>query len=168
MPAPPADDFGQFLQQQRLGKPIYHSGELLYQCGYAAGMATANRQSHATIKRWQCLGLAAATIVCMLIGRQLFPTTQTPNAGKTAQIKTPVPVETTLPPAQLYKQEQDSLLAQQQADNTAQPSVLSASPWQIQLTGLPATTAESIPTVPNQSNKILRPSDYHLLIQGDV
>jgi len=168
MPKPPADDFEQFLQQQPLGKPSGHSGELLYQCGHAAGMATANRQSQATVKRWQTLGLAAATIACMLIGVQLLPTTPTPNGGQTTQTKTPVPEATTLPPTQLYKQSQDSLLAEQQPDSTGQPNVLSASPWQLQLTGLPATTAEPIPTVPNQGNKILRPRDYDLLIQGDV
>lgn len=180
-PTCPDEDFEHFLKQQRLGPPVNRSGELLYQCGYAAGLAAALQQTNAATKRWRLVGLAAAAVACVSLGLNVFPVSPTPRNESIAQadshfdFKLDSPddsqaAETASQPG-LRNGERlwESFLAPQRPQVQQEAaSTLRASSWKLPLPDIQATIQSPVPAVPAANHKILQPNDYHLLFQGEV
>lgn len=177
-----ADEFERFLQQQPLGPPTEHGSELLYQCGYAAGMVAAQRQAHSSIQRWRLVGLAAASIACLALGLNAYPTAQTPPVVETvaqansASSETPATSSETSTsngsPQPVGSRDMERrwnrLLTQQRPDDPSQATTPRPSTWTPPLPEIPARVQGSVPAAPAANQKILQPNDYHLLMQGDV
>ncbi len=166
----PDEDFEHFLKQQRLGPPVNRSGELLYQCGYAAGLAAAQQQTKATTSRWRLVGLAAAAVACVSLGLNVFSMSQMPRGESLARVDPAVDSQTTETPSSIDdKRGWESILLKQRPPVAEQAGgTLRASSWKLPLPEIQATIQGSVPAVPAANPKILQPNDYHLLIQGEV
>jgi len=166
----PDEDFEHFLKEQRLGPPKNRSGELLYQCGYAAGLAAAQQQTNSATKRWRLVGLAAAAVACVSLGLNVLSISQMPSDESLARVDSAVESQTTeTPSSHDDKRGWESFLAQQRPPVPEQvEGTLRASSWKLPLPEIQATIQGSVPAVPAANPKILQPNDYYLLIQGEV
>ena len=63
--------FESMLRDHSLGAGPQKRGELLYECGYAAGVAEAKKQLERTTRRWRVVGLAASVVACGSLVLQL-------------------------------------------------------------------------------------------------
>jgi len=166
----PDEDFEHFLKQQRLGPPVNRSGELLYQCGYAAGLAAAQQQSKATTSRWRLVGLAAAAVACVSLGLNVLSMSQMPSDQSLARVDSAVGSQAAETPSPHDdKRVWESFIAKQRPPVPEQSAgTLRASSWRLPLPDIQATSQSPVPAVPAANHKILQPNDYHLLIQGEV
>jgi hypothetical protein len=63
----PLSEFELELGQQSLGSGPRHVGGVMYQCGYAAGVAEAKKQTHRTTTRYRFFALAASIFASVLL-----------------------------------------------------------------------------------------------------
>ncbi len=63
--------FEKMLGNRPLGAGPQKSGQLMYECGHAAGIAEARKQLARTTRRWRVTGLAASMIACASIVMQI-------------------------------------------------------------------------------------------------
>ncbi len=173
----PDEDFEHFLKQQRLGSPVNRSGELLYQCGYAAGLAAARQQTKAMTSRWRLVGLAASAVACVSLGLNVLSMSQMPGDESLAQsdLQLDLPddlqaTETASAPGSRSGERLWENLLTQQRPLVQEPGAMTlrASSWKLPLPDIQATIQNSVPLVPGANHKILQPNDYHLLFQGEV
>lgn len=64
--------FEQRLRDQSLGPRPGHLGEIMYECGYAAGVAASRRRTRVVTARWQVVSLAAIAIACLSFSTHFF------------------------------------------------------------------------------------------------
>lgn len=67
------DGFEQSLQARSIGAPADHKGVLMYQCGYAAGIAVSKKRSAKTATRWRVVGVAASMIASLSLVSHFLP-----------------------------------------------------------------------------------------------
>lgn len=160
-------DFERLLRQRPLGTAVEYNGELLYRCGYAAGMAAASRTASTVTNRWRLVGLAAAAVACLSLGLHGAAYLLAPDDDTVVQASSPsAEIE---PPAAMSASGRtwSGLLAQQRPRDGEQPFTLRASTWRLRLPDIPATIPAT-PLVPDAGDKILQPNDYDLLLQGEL
>lgn len=58
-------EFERSLGKRSLGTGPDRRGELMYECGYAAGVTATQKNSRRTIVRWRGVGLAASVLACI-------------------------------------------------------------------------------------------------------
>ena len=63
--------FEKMLANRPLGAGRQKCGDLMYECGYAAGVAESRKQLALTTRRWRVTGFAASMIACASIVMQL-------------------------------------------------------------------------------------------------
>ncbi|MBM4075950.1 MAG: hypothetical protein FJ267_09935 [Planctomycetes bacterium] len=62
------------LRSQSLGPNASQRGEVMYACGYAAGMEAANRKAQGVTNRWRVVSLVASIFLCISISSHFLPT----------------------------------------------------------------------------------------------
>lgn len=66
--------FEQRLRDQSLGPRPSHLGEIMYECGYAAGVAASRKRTRVVTTRWQVVSLAASALACLSFSSHFFST----------------------------------------------------------------------------------------------
>ncbi len=66
--------FEQRLRDQSLGPRPSHVGEIMYECGYAAGVAASRKRTRVVTTRWQVVSLAASALACLSFSSHFFST----------------------------------------------------------------------------------------------
>ncbi len=66
--------FEQRLRDQSLGPRPSHLGEIMYECGYAAGVAASQKKTRVVTTRWQVVSLAASALACLSFSSHFFST----------------------------------------------------------------------------------------------
>lgn len=61
----PLSEFELQLGERSLGDKPARGGQLMYECGYAAGVSATRKRSARVTKGWQLVGLAASMVACM-------------------------------------------------------------------------------------------------------
>ena len=170
------DDFEGVLRQQSIGPATQQSAELMYRCGFAAGMSAASRRFKSRVARWQGLALSAATLACLAVGWHMFhfPAQQTDQSSALIQLPHESASFVEMSPMATPSKERPV----QSRWNAEEPAgVLRAVAKDLQILDrdLSATSLRSAPAVPitnpeghNLRPHILQPTDYHSLLQGDV
>jgi hypothetical protein len=69
----PLSDFERQLRARELGASPERRGELMYQCGYAAGVSATQKSSARATKRWRLVGLVASMFACLASLSHLGP-----------------------------------------------------------------------------------------------
>lgn len=64
--------FEQRLRDQSLGPRPGHLGEIMYECGYAAGIAASQKKTRVATTRWQVVSLAASALACLSFSSHFF------------------------------------------------------------------------------------------------
>ncbi len=157
-------EFERRLRARSLGSRTHHRWDILYQCGYAAGVAETKKQTHRATVRWRLVGLAASVLACVSFSSHFFSIGDYPN-GKLGMEKQ---VNPSLAGAEGTSSKLSSaawialLSVDRQADQQAM-GILRASG-----TTLTNTEAEGLyisePVGPENSGMPLRPSDFPLFL----
>lgn len=66
--------FEQGLRNQSLGPRPSHLGEIMYECGYAAGVAASRKRTRVVTTQWQVVSLAASALACLSFSSHFFST----------------------------------------------------------------------------------------------
>lgn len=74
------DEFELQLRARPLGSSSPRRDDLLYQCGYAAGVAASREQGRNSVLRWQALSVAAALLACTAFAANFLPDESKSNA----------------------------------------------------------------------------------------
>lgn len=65
--------FEQRLRDQSLGPRPGNLGEIMYECGYAAGVTASRKITRVVTTRWQVVSLAASALACLSFSSHFFP-----------------------------------------------------------------------------------------------
>ena len=170
------DDFERVLRQQSIGPATEPGGELMYRCGFAAGMSAANRRFKSRVARCQGLAWSAATLACLAVGWHMshFPTQQTDQSSAMIQLPHESASFVEMSPMATSSKE----LPAQSRWNAEEPAgVLRAVTKDLQILDgdlsaiMPSSATAIRSTYPNGRElrpRILKPTDYHSLLQGEV
>ncbi len=66
--------FEQRLRDQPLGPRPSHLGEIMYECGYAAGVTASQKKTRVVTTRWKVVSLAASALACLSFSSYFFST----------------------------------------------------------------------------------------------
>lgn len=157
--------FEQRLRHQSLGPRPGHLGEIMYECGYAAGVSASRKKTRVVTTRWQVVSLAASALACISFSSHFFSTEVNRadqlgkgNSGNAAQQQL-----TDLEPIITANAWVMHLTRDRQLDQrTSRTLRASGTPKGTTSTGVLEDDLESIPfTAPNPP---LRPSDFPLFL----
>ncbi len=169
------DEFELQLRKRSLGGAPPRRDEILFQCGYAAGVAATNQQLIQGVQRWRVLGLVASLLACASMATQLFSiesaSTQPEAANQSLAIVQPnssepiEPIETmppVLPPA---SESWITRLTQQRQGDGRRNTILRANATELNDANLDGLL---VPSNRDPSETILQPRDFPLFLQGEV
>ena len=157
--------FEQRLRDQALCPQLGHLGEIMYECGYAAGVAASRKRTRVVTTRWQVVSLAASALACLSFSSHFFSTEVNRsdqfgkgNSGNAAEQKSTDPEPQIAGNAWVMHLTRD----RQPDQRTAGTLRASWTPKDTTITGGLEDELESIPlTTPNPP---LRPSDFPLFL----
>lgn len=84
--------FERRLRNQSLGEGPEKRDEILYQCGFAAGIESTRKQQHSITRRWRGLSIAASLLAMISISmqaRSILQESQVPSTATLAQNEPP-------------------------------------------------------------------------------
>jgi hypothetical protein len=85
-------EFEQHLRAHSLGDGPENRDDILYQCGFAAGVALLRKQQQSTASHWRTLSIAASLLATISLSMQLWSSLQYDQKqqdGRTVQHRTP-------------------------------------------------------------------------------
>lgn len=160
------NEFEQTLRERSLGShPPSHRGVLLYQCGYAAGSAAANRKMLRRTFQLQCVGVAASIIACLAIISHFLPTISLDSTqGNVSEaVGTPPVTDPTANLESIWDAWID-LQSTKVVEGPQPTGVLRASFTTMHSLEDNRTEASPVPVSAREEEKILRPGDLPLFL----
>lgn len=161
----PDDQLGEFelrLRERTLGSSPERRDELMYHCGYAAGVAETRMQSHRMTMRWRAVGLAASLLACVSLLAHFMPSDE--NSDNQLGMKTPlIPL-----PAESEMAASDTdlfaLLTRERQSTQQSTRILRASATALTNVNTERIDAEIKPIVTDDQSTPLRPGDFTLFL----
>ena len=160
----PDDQLGEFelrLRERTLGSSPERRDELMYHCGYAAGVAETRMQSHRMTMRWRAVGLVASLLACVSLLAHFMPSDENSDnqlGMKTPLIPLPAESEMAVSDTDLF-----ALLTRDYRSNQT-TEVLRASATSLTNDNTERIDAEIKPIVTDDQSTPLRPGDFTLFL----
>lgn len=165
------DEFELQLRARPLGSSSPRRDDLLYQCGYAAGVAASREQGRNSVLRWQALSVAAALLACTAFAANFLPDESKSNA-KRVVLNKQVTRGASEATGSASKQASDSVWGALLTENR---SVDVQRRGHLRTTGMTLGDWEAdeiegfvVPMSPDGRGAILQPRDSSLFLQGGV
>ena len=152
--------FEQQLQRRSLGNGPCQRDSILYQCGYAAGVATTGNQTRLRIRRWNALGIAASLAACVSLTFHMI--------SDIDASKHPTPSETM---AQVIADRPSDSWAELLASAQTMDSINSrhlTTAGKLPLNQQDDVGPMKLPTDASMKGPVLRPSDFTFFLNGDA
>lgn len=166
------DEFELQLRAQPLGSSSPRRDDLLYQCGYAAGVAASRKQRHATVLRWQAFSAAAALLACAALAANFLSDDESTSNAKQAVLEKQDTREANEATGSANKQAAKPVWV---ALLTEDRSVDAQRRGHLRTTGMTLGDWEAdeiegfvVPMSPDGRGAILQPRDSSLFLQGGI
>ncbi len=166
------DEFELQLRARPLGSSSPRREDLLYQCGYAAGVAASRKQRCATVLRWQAFSVAAALLACAALAANFLSDDESTSSAKQAVLNKQDTREEVKVIDSANKQASDSIWV---ALLTGNRSVDAQRRGHLRTTGMTLGDWEAdeiegfvVPMSPDGRGTILQPRDSSLFLQGGI
>ena len=161
--------FEQMLRSQSFGPGPSHRGELMYECGYAAGAAAARKKTHGATTRWRVVSLVASVLACVSLSSHYFP----PGLNRIEQVG----IDKQLKPSQQHSLETSvesapdawiTLLSRDRQADRQTAGILRASGTTLDIMK-PNGLDDRLEPVPFETQSTpLRPTDFPLFFKGTM
>ncbi len=165
----PWDEFELQLRAQVLGAGPQRRDQVLYECGFQAGVAEAKRSLRHTARRWRALGVAASLAALASLAAHFFPANSASFKNSVVQRTGDVdPVHAAAP---RVSPTSDPWLAQwtkARGDERRNLSTLRASDSVLTITEQRQPPLDVEPYEPDQTEPILQPRDLSLYLRGEA
>lgn len=165
LPGDEPSEFELMLRNQSLGPTPSNRSELLYRCGYAAGVAAATTPLRHNALRWRRVGLAASFIACVSVASHLFKSNAENAETLNIVEKMPTPAgEQRANDADTIVDAWSSRLASDLPQNSQSMGALRTSTHALNQIASGEQIAAPV-TVPSDGDgRALRPSDFRLFL----
>lgn len=171
--------FEKRLNEQTLGSLPENRDEILYQCGYAAGLVANQRQQMRHLHHWRCIGIAASIVATFSLSAHLVMNIKITPGSSDIAVENSKPSTSTqsIPNAattdnfvvHLNERSQHESEGNDSYRTTAQSSRLRLEDF-IEQDNWPSTTIQPIvfPSVNESDHKPLQPKDSLSVLTGEA
>jgi hypothetical protein len=165
-----ASEFELMLRNQSLGPAPSNRSELLYRCGYAAGVAAAATPLRHSALRWRRVGLAASFIACLSFASHFFKSNALQSNTKIVETRDVAKQMPSPAPEQLAHDSDTSLdgwsagLARDLPQESRSLSSLRTSAHALNQIAADEQIAAPVTVPSDGGGRALRPSDFRLFL----
>lgn len=166
------DQFRQFERQLRdrsFGSGPRQRDQLLYQCGYAAGVASKKNELGRATGRWRAIGIAASMLACVSLFVQLrsFETDDSSHAGM-ERSETPSQAEAGKTKQTAVSDHWFTKLTEEHQADRHDLGTLRASGSMQSFSEVDEPQSDDTPTERAEHESTLQPRDFPRFLKGEV